>query len=532
MASSSDRYDAILIGSGIGCLSAASVLAQLYHKRVLLIERHSKLGGFTHVFKRQGKFEWDVGLHYVGEMGKGSMSRAVCDLVTGGAVRWHPMPERYDTFVYPGLTFHAYAGKNRLRGDLIKMFPEEIDAISGYFRDIERAAQWLGRHFVGTSLPRLLSPLGTVASAFGAGDALVTTGSYLDSHFRDHRLKAVLASQWGDYGLPPSQSAFALHAMIASHYMSGAYYPIGGAGAIARAVKPIIEAAGGDVLVNHSVQEIIVDGKKAIGVRTLQRKVESPAESVFYADAIISGVGALLTYTKLLPPSVSVPFREDVQSFPRGTSHVTLYVGLREDPRLLGVQGENYWMYDSFDHDGLFNDRNALVGGTARHCFLSFPSLKNPQATAHTAEVIAFIDNEPFSRWSDQPVKKRDEEYQQLKGRIADALIRFVDERLPGFRDMIEYAELSSPLSNEHYTGYPGGYIYGVPGTPERYRKSWIGFKTPIRSLFMVGADSSMHGITGALMSGAVGAGILMGAPKALMHVFRSAKEFSASLPA
>jgi len=531
MEPSSDRYDVLLIGSGIGCLSAASILAQLFGKRVLMIERHSKLGGFTHVFKRQGKFEWDVGLHYVGEMAKGSTSRSVCDLVTGGAVRWQPMPEAYDVFVYPGLTFQARAGKGRLRTDLIAAFPEEAEAINGYFRDLDRAVQWLGRHFVGTSLPRLLSPVGALASAFGSGDALMTTRSYLEGRFRDEKLRALLASQWGDYGLPPGQSAFALHAMIASHYLSGAFYPIGGAGGIASAVKPIIESAGGQVLVNHSVEEILIEGSKAVGVRAVQRKGEPPTEEFFYADAVISGVGALLTYTKLLPRTVPLSFREDVETFPRGTSHVTLYVGFKDDPRKLGVHGENYWMYDTFDHDMVFEERNDLVRGVARHCYLSFPSLKNPQAAGHTAEIIAFIGREPFEQWAGQTVKKRDEGYQQLKGRIADALLRFVDDRIPGFKDMVEYAELSTPLSNEHYTGYPGGYIYGVPGIPERYRKSWIGFKTPIRNLFMVGADSSMHGITGAMMSGAVGAGILMGAPKALMHIFRDAKKFSATLP-
>jgi phytoene dehydrogenase-like protein len=525
------RFDAILIGSGIGCLTAASVLAQLYKKRVLLLERHSKLGGFTHTFKRQGKFEWDVGLHYVGEMAKGSMVRAVSDLMSGGKVRWQAMPDTYDVFVYPGYTFRARAGKSRLRNDLIRDFPDEADAINGYFRDVQRAVQWLGRRSVGSSLPSLLSPVGSLLSAFGSGEALLTTRSYLDGRFRDDRLKAVLVSQWGDYGLPPGMSAFVLHAMIASHYMGGAYYPIGGAASIAAAVRLIIEASGGRTLANHSVDEILVKDGKAVGVKAVHKKAGSSIEKTFLADTVISGVGALLTYTKLLPSSDRIPFRKEIDRFPKGTSHVTLYVGFKDDPRLLGVNGENYWFYDSFDHDEAFADRNALVRGQARHCYLSFPSLKNPKSSGHTAEVIAFIGGEPFDRWSKQSVKKRDEEYQQLKGRISDALLRFVDERIPGFRDLIEYAELSTPLSNEHYTGYPGGYIYGTPGIPERYRKSWIGFKTPIQNLFMVGADSSIHGITGAMMSGAVVAGIVMGSPKSLMHIFRAAKEFSASLP-
>ena len=77
-----NHYDAIIIGSGIGRLTTASLLAQVERKRVLILERHFKIGGFTHTFGRKGKYEWDVGLHYVGEMGVGEVPRAVFDFIT------------------------------------------------------------------------------------------------------------------------------------------------------------------------------------------------------------------------------------------------------------------------------------------------------------------------------------------------------------------------------------------------------------------------------------------------------------------
>lgn len=70
------HYDAIVIGSGMGGLTTASLLGQLANKRVLVIERHFKLGGFTHAFRRKG-YEWDVGVHYVGEMQKGALTRGM-----------------------------------------------------------------------------------------------------------------------------------------------------------------------------------------------------------------------------------------------------------------------------------------------------------------------------------------------------------------------------------------------------------------------------------------------------------------------
>src|ERR1022692_110369 len=73
--SSQPGYDAIVIGSGMGGLAFASIMAKLRKWRVLVLERHFKIGGFTHTFTRPGGWSWDVGLHYVGEMGEGMMER-------------------------------------------------------------------------------------------------------------------------------------------------------------------------------------------------------------------------------------------------------------------------------------------------------------------------------------------------------------------------------------------------------------------------------------------------------------------------
>jgi phytoene dehydrogenase-like protein len=87
-----DHYDIILVGSGMGALTAASLMAQLRDKRVLVLEKHNRPGGYTHDFKR-GRYHFDTGLHYLGKMQEGSMTRRMIDLITGGKVEWVPMPE-------------------------------------------------------------------------------------------------------------------------------------------------------------------------------------------------------------------------------------------------------------------------------------------------------------------------------------------------------------------------------------------------------------------------------------------------------
>ena len=138
-----EHYDAIIIGSGMGGLTAGSLLAQVQGKRVLILERHFTFGGFTHVFSRKG-FTWDVGIHYVGNMGEGMASRPMMDFVTGHGVHWHKMPERFDRFVYPDFTYEVPADAALYQQELLERFPAEAAGIRRYFRDVERLARWLG----------------------------------------------------------------------------------------------------------------------------------------------------------------------------------------------------------------------------------------------------------------------------------------------------------------------------------------------------------------------------------------------------
>src|ERR1700732_1974793 len=90
--SSQPEYDAIVIGSGMGGLAFASIMAKLRKWRVVVLESHFKIGGFTHTFTRPGGWSWDVGLHYVGEMGDGMLGRRLFDFITECKVKWNPLP--------------------------------------------------------------------------------------------------------------------------------------------------------------------------------------------------------------------------------------------------------------------------------------------------------------------------------------------------------------------------------------------------------------------------------------------------------
>lgn len=487
--------DVIVIGSGMGGLATAALLARLHGKRVVVLERHYRAGGFTHTFSRRGGFEWDVGVHYVGEMGAPGMMRNAMQVATGGDVHWARMPETYDRLVFPGFEFGVRAGKENFRADLHAAFPSEGRAIDRFFHDVDRAASWMTVLGMRSSAPALVAVImGAVLAGRGAL-ARRTTRSWLDEHVRDERLKAVLGARWGDYGLPPSRSAFLAHSVITSHYFEGGYYPSGTSARIAEGATRVIEAAGGVVRIRAEVQRILVEDGRAVGVRLASGET-------LRAPVIVSDAGARATFLRLVPEDVPLPFRDELRAIPRSMSHVSLYLGLSRSASSLGVNGENYWLHDELDHDRMWDRCGELLRGKAPQTYVSFPSMKDPEAKAHTAEIIAGVDSSHFDPWAGTRWMKRGEDYEATKERIADTLLAEAERRLPGLSKLVVHRELSTPLSTAHFTGHAGGEIYGLPATPERFTRSWLRARTPVKGLYLAGADALMLGVGGAVMSG------------------------------
>ena len=446
----SNHYDAIVIGSGIGGLTTASILSRIAGKRVLLLERHFKVGGFTHVFKRKD-YMWDVGIHYIGGMQEGSMLRNLINWLTEGNLKWNKMGEPFEKFVYPDLTIPVHSPEERFRETLKEKWPEEGKGIDRYFSDVKATAGWFGRHVTLKAMPSFLEKLSSPIEIPGRHGALMTTKEYLEHRFKSPELRAVVASQWGDYGLPPSQSAFVIHSLIVAHYLDGGFYPVGGSGNIAKYIMPKIQENGGKCLLYHDVKEILLDDGRAVGVRAEHTSGKTHEMVEFYAPVIVSDAGMKNTLTRMVPESFRIPFRKELAEFSQGTSNVTLYLGLKDSPERAGIQGENYWAYRSFDHEENYNRRNELLEGRASGFYASFPSLKDPDASSHTAEIISFVDYAPFEPWKEKEWKNRGDDYQSLKDRITKALIDRSKEVLPGLADLIDYTELSTPVTNEVY---------------------------------------------------------------------------------
>jgi all-trans-retinol 13,14-reductase len=370
----SGEFDVIMVGSGIGALTTAALLARHAGKRVLILERHYTAGGYTHAFKRPG-YEWDVGVHYIGELSSSrSPLSAVFKSITDGKVAWEPMGDPYDRFVVGGQAYDFSAGTERFRSSLKGYFPGEARAIDRYVDLVRTTARASQLYFTEKALPAPLAWLaGPLLRRSFLRYASRTTADVLGDLTQNRQLIGVLTGQWGDYGLPPAQSSFGIHALVAQHYFEGAAYPVGGASRIAAAIAPVIEGAGGKILVNAEVTQIVLEHNRAVGV-------EMSDGRTIRAKTVISDAGAANTYGKLLPESVvgRLGMMEKLRAIGPSLAHVNLYVGLRHSDEELGSGRTNLWIYPTPDHDANVAKYLADPESTLPVVYISFPSAKDP----------------------------------------------------------------------------------------------------------------------------------------------------------
>tara|TARA_B100001093_G_scaffold69342_2_gene59834 strand:+ start:3210 stop:4796 length:1587 start_codon:yes stop_codon:yes gene_type:complete len=498
-------YDAIVIGSGMGSLTSAALLSK-EGKKVLILEKHYVAGGFTHVFKRKG-YEWDVGIHYIGEVQNlNSPIRKMFDYITNRKLLWEDMGEVYDKIIIGDKQYDFVKGVENFKNKIISYFPDESEAISKYIKIVFDCNKTMKKFYIEKALPTFVS------SFFGyffrkkyLKYASKTTYEIISSITDNKELIKVLTAQYGDYGLPPKQSSFAMHASVVKHYFKGGSFPIGGSSQIIKTIDPVIERSGGKILVRAGVKKIIVKNNVAIGVM-----LEDGKE--IFSKLIISGVGVINTFNHLIDREITkkLGFDKCLKSVAPSAAHGCLYIGLKGDAKKLKLPKHNLWIYpEKTDHDS--SVKNYLENQTNEFplVYVSFPSAKDPSwdkryPDKSTIDIITLLPYEAFEKWDGTSWKKRGEEYENVKEKIAKRLLECLFTQLPHLRDKIDYYELSSPLSTKNFTNYQKGELYGLDHTPKRFSQKFLRPKTKIKGLYLTGQDIVSAGIGGAIFSGLI----------------------------
>jgi all-trans-retinol 13,14-reductase len=507
-----EKYDSIIIGSGMGSLTTAAILAKESQK-VLVLERHYIAGGFTHIFKRKG-FEWDVGIHYIGEVQReSSVIRKLFDYITDAKLKWADMGDVYDKIIVGNKEYDFVKGVQAFKDKILGYFPDEKQAIDDYVSFVFKAIKTSQKFYMDKALPPILSKIigGKMRNPFYKFSDR-TTYEVLKSITNNEELIKVLCGQYGDYGLPPKQSSFVMHAAVARHYFGGGSFPVGGSSEIAKHTDTVIEKAGGTILISAEVDEIIIENNKAIGVKMKDGKT-------FFAKNTISGAGIMTTYNKLIPEKIAEKhqLKQQLQTVKRSVSHACLYIGLDGSPEELNLPKTNYWIYpDKIDHDTAINNYLENINSDFPVVYISFPSAKDPDWSNRypgksTIDIITLLPYEGFKKWDGTRWMKRGEDYNELKEKIAKRLLEVLYKHIPKAKGKIEHYELSTPLTTKHFINYDKGEIYGLDHTPKRFRQKFLQPRTPIKNLYLTGQDIVTAGVAAALFSGVITTSALTG---------------------
>ena len=507
------NYDAIVIGSGIGGLTTAAMLSDLGW-RVCVLEQHYTAGGYTHSYERNG-YEWDVGVHYIGDVGAETRTRKMFDYLTDGQLQWAPMNAEYDRFYIGNKVFNAVAGREEFRANLVRQFPNEEEAIDRYMALLRQVGGALAGFGMGRAIAPWMRSLATPYLKWKTPSFMFRkTYEVLSELTDDQDLIAVICGQWGDMGLPPKQSAFMVHAMIARHYLYGGFYPVGGSWRIADTIIPKIQKSGGEVFTYANVSRIVVE-------QGVVKGVEMADGHRIDCDCVISSAGVDNTFGHLLDEMVvkEAGYPPLIKKVRPSVGHLCLYIGLRHTADELDLPKTNFWIYPHNDYDRALADFVADENAPFPVVYISFPSAKDPEyldrhPDTATIEIVAPAPYEQFEAWQGTTWGKRGADYEALKVKLSERLLGYLYDKLPQIEGKIDYHELSTPLSTEWFSAYRHGELYGLDHTPERLQQDWLTPRTRIDGLWLTGQDVLTCGVTGAMMAGMLTVTAMMGLRK------------------
>ncbi|MBI3201572.1 MAG: NAD(P)/FAD-dependent oxidoreductase [Myxococcales bacterium] len=510
-----DHWDVIVVGAGISGLTTAALLARR-GLGVLLVDQHYVPGGNATIFKRPG-YEFDVGLHYIGQCEGGLFPRVLAD---AGAqpVRFRPMdPDAFDTVVLPNRELGVPRGIERYRLRLLEAFPAERTGIDRYVSFLAQQKKLEPALSRPSRLPGVLltSPL---LLRYGTG----TLGAFLDSCTRDPELRTVLAAESGDYAEPPSRASLALHAGLMLHYLDeGGFYPEGGGQVMSDRLADAIEQHGGKILLSTRVTRILVEAGRAVGVRVVNKHL---GEREIRAPRVVAGSDIKKLYLDLLGPDVvSQKTIRKVRSWEMAPALGMVYLGVRREALAGRTRNTNYWIYGSTDLEGAYADTRAGRVSRDPMAYISIASLKDPENPRVAPpgmvnlQVMGLAPCAPEAwgvseadvvtgKYRDNPV------YLAKKRAYTDALLGTAERVFPNLRQHVVFEETATPLTHTRYTLSTGGTSYGLALIPEQFLWRRPGPKTELEGLYLCGASLiTGHGIAGAMASGVNAAAAILG---------------------
>ena len=577
------NLDTIVIGTGSGGCACGNLLAQA-GQRVLMLEQHEdRTGGCTHTFRLEG-CEWDTGLHYTSEGMSNPTHRAgaLLNFMTKGKQEWKRLDDPYDQVFFPA-DDNVLPGKpncndyefntgseNVIRSLISRVDPKNEDLTQkckiwmelcgvvnqgftslGMSRVVPSFLHFLFRKRI-KELYKLsaMSVRDVQYAVFNKGYTVeklllqgcpkAPAGPEPDPILR--RVKGVLNHPIGDYAVQPRVATFVAQGITMAHYMEGAAYTVGPTQNISIRSSSLLREMGGEVLCDATVESIIIEKGRAVGVR-VRNTSDTTGKQVteIRARNIVCATSVFNLYHRLLPqdhPVVQDFLDPSKRTIQQSNGHVFLFCKIKGDAKELKLPTHNLWYFNGYDIDEAFD--KYLVDPIKERpptVYIGFPCTKDPtwpQRLPGVSNCILISDGlwEWFSKWSGSPVHNRGAEYEKFKDQLAKHLLDILYESVPQVKGKVDYWTLGTPLSEATYLNSFCGGSYGTRcdtkmfADPVNHRWTTTPH-TPIPGLTMAGSDAFLPAVCGAMYGGCLGAASVLGYIGSLRMVVAFLSEFA-----
>lgn len=527
-----DRWDAIVIGSGLGGLAAAAYLAAA-GRNTLLLERYTTLGGSSHVFARRGRWEFDCGVHYVSHCGPdGIVTAMMRGIGLEDRITWLPMDQTgFDRIIAPGFELPTPVGWDAYQQSLVDAFPGERRAVRRFHDVMRRIGEAHDRNDVATT-----AGMARWAGRAGRGAALMAVpyGATLAALGLSPRAAYVLSVQSGAVACSPTVLPTAAMAAFFQDYVgTGSFYPKGGGQILAAGFAAVITAHGGEIRTGSEVAEITLDGGSVSGVRLTDGETLA-------ATTVVSDADIIKTYRDLIGlDRLPRLFRRRVAGWRMSQPLINGFFGVELD--LADRPNSNYFAIPDWgpseSYRGLASfGRNTLNGrgfdsgpewardmARRQPMFVQSSSRRDPAnhraaPSGHaTIEVQTVTPADPrlwgFDGYDVASGEYRnDTAYREVKKIVVDGMLDRMEQAFPGSSSKVVLSELGTPATQTRFVNNTAGAAFGLQlrlsqTGPLRPRDT-----TPIPGLFTVGTSTAWGpGTVGSMLSGVNAAGSIIG---------------------
>jgi phytoene dehydrogenase-like protein len=493
------RYDVVVIGAGLGGLTAGAILARAGRK-VLVIERSNSVGGAASSYKSgdlfvEGSLHETSDPHHPHDPKHDALTRAgVID-----AVKWIPSEVFYEVRGGPlAQPFTMPDSFDEAGRALTERFPQARAGIDQLLDDMERIAANAGRLSNGAEPP--------------SADFRMSLLQKLDQLFGDNEaVKCALAANLSYFHDDPATLWWPFFAMAQGSYLqSGGRYVQGGSQRLSSALGRAIRAAGGELLVRRLVSGVTPDSGG--GVSTVTHTAKDGSDPRTVEGTRIIGNAAPEAVAALMPQAAAEKFMASYAHEAPSASLFALTLGLSKPPREFGIK-----VYST----QLLPPDMKRFSDYARGARLMAEepgSLMPPMSVVDYAAIDSGVPAPPYvlsvlgpdhlSNWDSSDM----DGYREKRGRWQQAIVSYLDTIYPGLADAIVASSFNSALSVRQYLNAPHGAVYGFAPSPLNAadpipRRSP---RTVVPGLYLASAYAGFGGYSGVVQSAGVCADMIL----------------------